>query len=134
MFCTPNSRCFLITRSLSYVKVSLTTMVTGDPTEGVSTTLVEYDPAANPLMLTVNVRDVLIPAPRLPDVGVTINQGDDGALAAQVNVLVPEFVSVTFCPNGLEPPACPVKLRMVGLTFIGCGKENAYILLSVDPT
>ena len=84
-------------------------MVNGDPIEAVSTTLAEYVPADNPMVLTLNVGDVLIPASRLPDDGVTVNQGCDGDPADQVNVLVPEFQSVTVCASGFGPPAGPLK-------------------------
>ena len=77
----------------SYDRVSVTGTLSAGPTEGAITMVSLYVPAANPLVLTLIVRPVFVPALRLPEAGEIPNQDCD-AHPDQLIVLPPVFVSV----------------------------------------
>lgn len=85
------------------VTVNVAVTVTAEPTEGVTTTVVVYEPAARPATLTLNAGDEVTFGVLLPLVGLTVSQGAEGVPAVQVSVPPPMFVILMDCATGAVP-------------------------------
>ncbi len=83
--------------------VNVAVTVTAEPTEGVTTTVAVYEPAARPATLTLNAGDEVTFGVLLPLVGLTVSQGAEGVPAVQVSVPPPMFVILMDCATGAVP-------------------------------